>query len=447
MVCFSQIRHARRIAAVGAALFAAHAAAASNAPDTTVVEYYNTFLKHYFLTATAEESAFLDAGGAGATWQRTGRGFAAWTVDGNAPATAVAVHRFYLPTSNTHFFTASSADAELLKSLNPTNADRSQWIFEGIAFRIEAPVAGVCAPGRKPIYRSYNNRHAEHDANHRIVGDAAVTSAMERRGWVAEGVAMCANATGVDPLRVAASSAEPAAVPPTVLCGVVGDDDGAAGFSVAGVRVDATNARYENGAVNARTAGTPVEVEGYPAANRLIATVVRLNADHPLGDPNDNRWQGYISSVAANGGIYVNGQLIDVGSAVIGGGSAASLRPGARVEVRGFIYAGVLRATRVDIETDGDDGDHPAINRVELRGTVSGYASPARFVVQGQWVDASAALVEHGTAADLRNGALIEVAGTVANGVLLAARLEFKSGAASGHDDDRGEHDSGNDRD
>src|SRR5512144_1094821 len=57
------------LAALGAHAYAAPA-------NTQAVEFYNTDLQHYFITADATESVGIDSGSAGPGWVRTGRSFA-----------------------------------------------------------------------------------------------------------------------------------------------------------------------------------------------------------------------------------------------------------------------------------------------------------------------------------------------------------------------------------
>ena len=61
--------------------------------DTAVIEFYNSILKHYFITASAEEAAGIDAGAAGPGWSRTGETWPAW-LGGPLPG-ATEVCRFY----------------------------------------------------------------------------------------------------------------------------------------------------------------------------------------------------------------------------------------------------------------------------------------------------------------------------------------------------------------
>jgi len=76
---------------------------ASTAPGSCniadiVVEFYNTNLDHYFITADPNEAAAIDSGSAGPGWSRTGETFRS---GGNA-----SVCRFYgsqSPGPNSHF--------------------------------------------------------------------------------------------------------------------------------------------------------------------------------------------------------------------------------------------------------------------------------------------------------------------------------------------------------
>ena len=87
---------------------AAHAAE----PTATVVEFYNTSLRHYFITADPAEAAGIDNGAAGAGWVRTGGRFSAWKNAGDAPGVS-AVCRFYgtpVRGPNSHFYTADAGE-------------------------------------------------------------------------------------------------------------------------------------------------------------------------------------------------------------------------------------------------------------------------------------------------------------------------------------------------
>ncbi|MBK9607175.1 MAG: PQQ-dependent sugar dehydrogenase [Betaproteobacteria bacterium] len=159
-------------------------------PEThAVVEFHNTNLDHYFLTADAAEATAIDSGSAGPGWSRTGNTFKA--------GGGTTVCRFYgsvSPGPNSHFFTADSAECAQLQQLQAaTPATQKRWNFEGMDFLTTAATNGVCAGGTLPLYRAYNNGFALGiDSNHRITGSQIAMQQMVSRGWANEGVVMCA---------------------------------------------------------------------------------------------------------------------------------------------------------------------------------------------------------------------------------------------------------------
>ena len=145
------------------------------------VEYFNAALGHYFVTAFPAEIETLDTGAFGGAWKRTGETF---RTGGNA-----AVCRFYgMPPKgpDSHFFTADAAECEHVMS------QWQAWTYEAHAFATTQPAAGVCATGLLPVRRFYNNPGSGADMNHRYVTSAAVAAEMRGKGWIEEGVVMCA---------------------------------------------------------------------------------------------------------------------------------------------------------------------------------------------------------------------------------------------------------------
>ncbi len=164
-------------------------------PTATVVEFYNTTLKHYFVTADAVEAAGIDAGGAGPGWIRTNGRFSAfkYATDDNG---LLAVCRFYGSTAidpatglrrgpNSHFYTSNAAECEQVKQ-DPG------WTYEGIAFHIHDLTGTACAAATQPVYRSYNNGYLANDSNHRYTTDLTVQQKMPGQGYSPEGTVMCA---------------------------------------------------------------------------------------------------------------------------------------------------------------------------------------------------------------------------------------------------------------
>ena len=154
----------------------------------TVVEYYNPDLDHYFIAADASEQAFVDSGAVG-RWQRTGVKFAS---GGNMP-----VCRFYgsvSPGPNSHFYTASADECAQLKQLQATTpATQKRWNFENLDFLTTVPMNNTCPPNTTPVYRAYNNGFSKgKDSNHRITNDQKAIQEVVTRGWINEGIVMCA---------------------------------------------------------------------------------------------------------------------------------------------------------------------------------------------------------------------------------------------------------------
>jgi hypothetical protein len=163
-------------------------AMATATPDADVIEFYDPAVNHYFLTASAAEAAYIDAGGAGPGWIRTGYSFRAWSL-GNAAAGTLPVCRFTGTPNvgpNSHFFTAYANECAIVEA-NP------YWLYEGLVFRTLIPAAGVCAAGTLPVVRFYCPGNGDVTlARHRYVVDPAEAARMRADGWIEEGPVFCA---------------------------------------------------------------------------------------------------------------------------------------------------------------------------------------------------------------------------------------------------------------
>jgi hypothetical protein len=163
---------------------------ATTAPvSATVVEYYHPVLDNYFITADPNEQAAVDAGAAGADWRRTGGTFKA-----GGPNQVCRFYGSQSPGPNSHFYTADAAECAELKRLQAiTPASQKRWNFESNDFNTTPAVNGACPAGLVPVYRAYNNGFARGvDSNHRITASQAAIQEAANRGWVSEGVVMCA---------------------------------------------------------------------------------------------------------------------------------------------------------------------------------------------------------------------------------------------------------------
>ena len=180
----------RNLVLAGVILLGALPGAYAAEPTQIAVEYFNPATHHYFMTASPDEQRLVDGGSAGPDWTRTGGQFGVFASSGDA-ANLAPVCRFYSPVFNSHFYTANAAECDLVKQ----NAD---WRYEGTAFYAALPANGQCAADATPIYRSYNNRQAQHDGNHRFTVDYTVYSKMGSAGYTQEGAVMCAQLSSAD---------------------------------------------------------------------------------------------------------------------------------------------------------------------------------------------------------------------------------------------------------
>lgn len=162
--------------------------------QVTAVEYYNSGLDHYFVTALQSEITKLDQG-AFVGWARTGYSFKVIDAAAPTPVGASPVCRYYGNPAfglDSHFYSASPAECAAVHEKFP-----EQWLLEANnVFQVYLPntTTGVCPSGTKPIYRTWNTRA---DSNHRYAVDATVQAQMVAKGWIAEGygnppVVMCA---------------------------------------------------------------------------------------------------------------------------------------------------------------------------------------------------------------------------------------------------------------
>jgi hypothetical protein len=169
-------------------------AACAPAWAASVVEYYDPGRDRYFLTADPGEMAYVESGGAGRGWVRTGYEF---EISGATP-----VCRFYGTPPNgsgSHFYTADPGECDFVR------AHDSNWTFEGIVFDayVPDPATGLCAAGLHPVYRAYNKGFAvgANRSNHRYSWDPEAQRRMVARGWSDEGTVFCATAVRDAPLR------------------------------------------------------------------------------------------------------------------------------------------------------------------------------------------------------------------------------------------------------
>ncbi len=414
----SSLKLARAVAAACAS--AALVPGWASPPDITVVEYFHTSTGHYFMTGSADDQRVLNASPAFAA---TGRSFAAWSASNSSrPAEATAVSRFFNPATSSHVFTSKREDVSLLRSM-PVTSSGSGFADEGTAFFALSPVGSRCESGQRAIFRGFNNRP---DGNHRFSNEIELHASMVRSGFSDDSVAFCATAVGSD-TSLEKRAGTPSSAQDLTVSGTVSAFISLASFSVGTQKVDASNARFDHGSPLALVNGISVTVEGVMIGNVLVATEIKLPTSTAMID---DELKGFITAVGTAGTIFVNGSAVDVSTAIITGGTLAQLIVGAKVEVHGVLVAGKFVASRVQIEEVATTTP-TALGQAEIKGVISAFVSLSNFLVAGQKVDASTALIEDGTAAGLINGATVEVHGTVVAGVIKATRVELKRTAVA----------------
>lgn len=172
--------------------------------------------------------------------------------------------------------------------------------------------------------------------------------------------------------------------------------------------------------------GDRVEVSGLPDADGVI-NATRIEDD----DGGLLEVRGTVSELdSAMFRFRINALIIDYSSATLSDLPGGQLENGLIVEAKGsqLDANGVLIATQVDGESPGfnsDDGD-----LAEIEGYITRFEGPENFDIGGLPVSASdQTQYEGGTAADLALNVRVEAKGTInANGVLVASKIEFKTG-------------------
>jgi Domain of unknown function (DUF5666) len=399
------------------ALIASCAIAA--APDVQVVEYVQIGTEHYFMTGSDDDKRLLAQ--YPNLYAKTGRSFTAWSpAAAGKPAEAVAVLRFFMPSVASHVFTSHAADIALIRQY-PASKFSFGFVEEGTAFFAIPATEDRCPSGMKAIYRAFNNRA---DANHRYSNDVKLQAAMVKRGFIHENVAFCSHNVDVDTSTELAAGTTRSSNEDITISGVVSSFVSISDFMLGTQKVNAGNARFDHGAPSALVNGVSVVVEGVVIDGVLVATEIKLPASTPMAD---DEFKGFVTALGSGGKIFVNGTAVDTSNAVVTGGTLAQIVVGTEVELHGAFISGTFVATRVHIE-DGPNGiDTNPVGDSEIKGIVANFVSISNFTVNGQIVNAQNAVFEDGSAANLANGANVEVHGKVVSGVLVASRVEFKS--------------------
>ena len=202
------------------------------------------------------------------------------------------------------------------------------------------------------------------------------------------------------------------------LTGYVAQYDAAAGTFVLGDNVVTLGSATISpaGAVLANGQLVTVWSDTDPAGNAVTARAVRIKWS--AASSRNITMSGLISGFAGAASFKVRNMIVDASGAAVAP-SGASLAEGKYVVLVGNFDSKTnkLTATSVTIFTPA------APTTVELHGTVANYVSSASFTVRGVVVDAGTATFNGGTAAQLANGAFVEVRGAIANNLVRATTV------------------------
>ncbi|QJR15934.1 hypothetical protein [Usitatibacter palustris] len=160
--------------------------AVQTAPVLRLVEYYNGALNRYYLSANGDEMGWLDAGGGGGGWSRTGQ---IWST--HAPAQPVCnqpayqpVFQFYSAERHAHYYTLSPQECGWLRTNN------GGWSYVATPFGALPPTC--TGDATTPISMFYNPQ----DPSHRYSSNILISESMRAQGWQGYGVQMCVTSLG-----------------------------------------------------------------------------------------------------------------------------------------------------------------------------------------------------------------------------------------------------------
>jgi hypothetical protein len=197
------------------------------------------------------------------------------------------------------------------------------------------------------------------------------------------------------------------------ISGPVASVDSAQSFTLGSQRFAGSTAGLVAGATVQLTLQSMPDADG-----RWVVSTQR--AEDTLPDEREGAGlEGLVSTVVSATRFTINGTTVDSSGAQVSG----TVQPGARVEVRGSLKAGVLLATLVQASAP------ETVRGFELKGTPSQLDTVARrFVLRGVTVGYAGASFQGGTAADLPGyTGTLEVKGQLSadRQVLEASSIEF----------------------
>lgn len=181
-----------------------------------------------------------------------------------------------------------------------------------------------------------------------------------------------------------------------------------ADFTIAGVRIDASQATIQGGTQADIVLGATLAVEGKVQAGVLVAAKVRVLK---TAEDVNASLSGAVTDFVSNASFKVRGTPVDASAASFTGGTASDLGNGANVKVSGKVKGDLVKADRVEFLQPPPSGP------IKLKGEIRDYDAAAgtfHFLGVNLKLAADVQYVE-GTAANLVNGRRVEVTGTKAS--------------------------------
>lgn len=166
-----------------------------------------------------------------------------------------------------------------------------------------------------------------------------------------------------------------------------------------------------------------VEVSGFTRSDGVIqATRIEGQGAFQAGI-SEIEIEGQVSNLFGTT-FQLAGFTVNAAGADLSDLQPAPLSNGLNIEVRGTLMSTTIIANRIELEDGPFDDDE---GNVELEGIITDFVDNGNFRVFGQLVDASNAQLQPANLV-LQNDLMIEVEGSVVNGVLIANEVEARDG-------------------
>lgn len=162
--------------------------------------------------------------------------------------------------------------------------------------------------------------------------------------------------------------------------------------------------------------GIRVLLEGF-GSNRVSMNATMVKAEMLSSeDREDTGLEGFVTQVLGPGDFVLGHvHVLTNVSTIFEGGTLDDIALGAHLEVHGPLISGVVRATKVEFESDN------------LRGAVTKVVTPSDFFIGDVRVLTNASTIfEGGIPNDIVVGAYLEVSGVSVGGIVNATKVEFE---------------------